>query len=61
MKQIEKMKEIYLKQKAKEVNCLTILEEKFAYGREAGNKKSKEKKTLGQLGKEEERKGKTLG
>jgi len=47
MKQIEKMKEIYLKQKAKEVNCLTVLEEKFAYGREAWNNKSKEKKTLG--------------
>jgi hypothetical protein len=48
------MKEIYLrhrakskKQKAKEVNCLTVLEEKFAYGREAGNNNSKEKKTLG--------------
>jgi len=48
MKQIEKMKEIYIKHKAKEVNCLTILEEKFAYGREARNNNSKErKKTLG--------------
>jgi hypothetical protein len=30
MKQIEKMKEIYLKYKVKEVTCLTGLEEKFA-------------------------------
>jgi len=58
MKQIEKMKEIYVKhkakskkqkakskkQKAKEVNCLTVLEEKFAYGRETGNNSSKKKK-----------------
>jgi hypothetical protein len=51
MKQIEKMKEIYVKQKAKskkqkakEVNCLTVLEEKFAYGRETGNNSSKKKR-----------------
>ena len=47
------MKEIYVKhkakskkQKAKEVNCLTVLEEKFAYERETGNNSLK-KKTLG--------------
>jgi hypothetical protein len=49
MKQIEKIKKKFtysIKQKTKKVNCLTGLEEKFAYKREARNNSLKEKKIL---------------
>jgi len=48
MKKIEKIKKIYLKHKVKTSNCLTILDEKFAYGRgrEPAHEKSKAARQL---------------